>query len=77
MNVLIGSACPACAEVLTDEGDLLDNAAMCMHCGAVLWVDDGVVRVIDEQKLARFDADVKRTIARALDELGSTDEPLQ
>lgn len=78
MNRLIGMACPACAEPLTDEGDLLDDGAMCMHCGAVIWIDEaGAVRVIDEQELARFDSEVKRTIARALDELGGTDEPLQ
>lgn len=78
MNRLIGIACPACTHTLTAEGDLLDDAAMCMQCGAVIWIDDsGATRVIDERELARFDSEVKRTIARTLDELGGTDEPLQ
>lgn len=70
MNRLIGTACPACMRPLTADGDLLDDAAMCMHCGSVIWTDDtGAVRVIDDDELARFDADVKRSIARTLDEL--------
>lgn len=78
MNRLIGTACPACKQLITAEGDLLDDAAMCVQCGAVLWTDDaGAVRVIDDRELARFDSEVKRTIARALDELGGTDEAQQ
>lgn len=78
MNRLIGIACPDCKQLITAEGDLHDDAAMCMQCGAVIWIDaDEMIRVIDEQALVRFDSEVKRTIARALDELEGTDKPLQ
>lgn len=76
MNRLIGLPCPGCSKPLTAQSELLEDAALCIECGCTLEIDaEGVLRVISEAELARFDADIRRTLARAIDEIERQDEP--
>lgn len=77
MSRLIGMACPVCGHRLAAIGELIfDDCALCIDCGATLELRaDGALQVVSEEELARMDAEIRRTLQRAFDEIEQECKP--